>query len=143
MKKQESILAKIAADKELSKAMGKISYYDTERFISDCQDYVAAIKSGRMLCVIGSVSSSGMSRTIKFSSCEKGKERSWYRNYNCLFLSLGYTEAKKGWGYFRIGGCGMDMVFHTNYSIIHDLCRFGFITKKECDSYAQMTPVVL
>lgn len=143
MKKQDIIKAKILANKEVCTKMAKISYYDVDRFIDDCQKYIAAIKSGRMLCIIGSVSSSGMSRTIKFSSCEKGKERSWYRNYNCLFLSLGYTEAIKGWGYYRISGCGMDMVFHTNYSIIHRLHNLGFITKKECESYAQMTPVVL
>jgi hypothetical protein len=119
----------------------KLNHYTEEQFIYDAQKYINAIKEGRMINIINSVSSSGMSRNIKFTSCEGGNDGRYYqRNYTCLFIALGYTEAKKGYGYFRIGGCGMDMIFHTNYSIIHDFKRFGLIADVECATLAQMTP---
>jgi hypothetical protein len=93
-----------------------------------------------MINVIKSVSASGMSRVIKFTSCKKGNNKQYYqRNYNCLFIALDYTESRNKDG-FSISGCGMDMVFHTNYSIIHKLHRLGFINKTECEKLAQMTP---
>jgi hypothetical protein len=84
-----------------------------------------------------------MSRTIKFLSCEKTKTGFYYSNYNCLFDVLGFTPAKGNDFYFRIGGCGMDMIFHTNYTIIHRLHRLGLINKKDCERLAQMTPSVI
>jgi hypothetical protein len=97
-----------------------------------------------MLCVIKSVSKSGMSRVISFHSCEDyvGENRSCYTQYWAFFTALGYTESRNGNG-FTIGGCGMDMVFHTNYTIIHRLYSLDFITKQECDFMAQQTPTVL
>jgi len=91
------------------------------------------------------ITSSGMSRTMKFTSCEfnaKDKRASYY-NYYCLFIALGYSEARAKNYYFSISGCGMDMVFNTNYNIIHNLKRLGFITDEECRKLAQMTPTVL
>lgn len=129
--------------KDLTKAISKVSYYDVDAFISDAKDYISAVKEGRMLCVVVSVSNSGMSRTLKFNSCEKGKNNNfWYRQYNGLFEALGYKPTKNRDG-FRVNGCGMDMVFYTNYSIIHQLMREGFITKNECEVLAQLTPTVL
>jgi hypothetical protein len=97
-----------------------------------------------MCCSIGSVSSSGMSRTIKFLAPEKNIKRGEYQylNFFAFFRILGYTPVKDS-HYFRINGCGMDMVFHTNYSIIHKLHRLGFITKKQCEQLAQATPQVI
>ena len=54
--------------------------------------------------------------------------------------TLGFSPANKNSNYFRIYGCGMDMIFHTNYTIIHKLARLGFLNKKECESLAQNTP---
>ena len=98
-----------------------------------------------MICNIDSVSASGMSRTIKFLSCEKSKRenRFMYLNYFVLFRVLGYTVAGKYGSYFRVSGCGMDMIFHTNYTIIHKLQRLGFISKKQCNHLAQQTPTVI
>ena len=104
--------------------------------------YLKAIKENRMLCTIPHVSKSGMSRVIKFTECSKGKTRYNFLNFNMLFLALGYKRNKNHEGY-NISGCGMDMIFHTNYSIIHKLCRLGFINKKECEVLAQATPTVL
>jgi hypothetical protein len=125
-------------DKEVLKAISKNEYYSQERFIEDAKAYIKAIKERRMLCVITNVSPSGMSRSLKFHSYEK----SYYRQYWAFFKALGYREAKDR-NAFVINGCGMDMIFHTNYTIIHRLFRLGFITKVECDDLAQQTPTNL
>ena len=145
-----NLMANIEANKEILKGISKLNYYTVENFISDAKDYIKAITERRMLCVIEKVSSSGMSRNIKFHSCEQsGKDKTatesrsfYYRQYRCLFMALGYTEVKNS-DSFRIGGCGMDMIFHTNYTIIHRLHRLEFITKEQCEKLAQQTPVVL
>lgn len=128
--------------KELEKAISKVKYYSVENFINDATDYINAIKERRMLCVIHSVSNSGISRNLSFSSCEQSKDgKFYYRNYNCLFLALGYKYAKNNG--FKINGCGMDMIFSTNYNNIHDFERIGLITNEECKVLAQQTPVNL
>lgn len=133
---------KLEQNKELVKALSKVSHYDLDNFIQDAKNYINAIRTGRMLCIIESVSKSGMSRVIKFHSCEKGKNRYWYRQYRAFFIVLGYSEVKNSDG-FRINGCGMDMVFHTNYTIIHNLYRLGLLSKSECEKLAQETPTKL
>lgn len=129
--------------KELQKNIDALKYYSLEQFEQDVQTYVSAIRQRRMLCRIHSVSASGMSRTISFHSCEIGKDgNGWYRQYWSFFKAMGFP-AVKNQNYFRINGCGMDMVFDTNYRIIHNLERLGYLDKKDVDDLAQMTPVVL
>lgn len=140
MKKIEIINAKIKGNKEISKALSSESYYSKDQFIKDGIRYIKAIQERRIICSIGSVSASGMSRTIKFLAPEKGKYGYSYLNFFAFMRALGYTPANKNDHYFRIGGCGMDMIFHTNYTIIHRLQRLGFINKKQCSSLAQETP---
>lgn len=135
--------AKIAANSELYKRICKESYYGIESFEKDAAEYIKAIKERRMLCTIKSVSNSGMSRNIKFHSCQKTKTGYYFRNYWTFFKTLGYTPASSDRDTFRIGGCGMDMIFHTNYTIIHKLHKLGFINKKQCENLAQQTPVIL
>lgn len=105
---------------------------------------VKAIKEGRVVCSIGSVSSSGMSRTIKFVVCMKHKDsyRYSYRNFYAFFSALGYRKSNNR-DYFRISGCGMDMIFHTNYTNIHYMRNLGIITQKQCNYLAQQTPTVI
>lgn len=136
------VTANILADKQISKAISNNEYYSTEQFISDANTYIKAIKEGRMLCIIKSVSNSGMSRVIKFNSCERYNDRHSFRQYCTLFETLGYKESKNRNGY-TVHGCGMDMVFHTNYSIMYTFKRLGLITAKECEVLAQKTPTVL
>lgn len=137
------VTANILADKEINKAISNNSYYEVSDFIRDAQTYIKAIKSRRMLCIIKSVSSSGMSRVIKFNSFEGTKTGGNYRQYWSLFTVLGYKESKSNNSAFTIHGCGMDMVFHTNYSIIHKLGRLGFLNKEQVSHLAQQTPTVL
>lgn len=142
---QKNLIQRIESDKELIKNISKVGYYSPEQFVNDAKRYIKAIKEGRMINVIGSVSSSGMSRTIKFAAPEMNKysKRMQYCNFFCLFKALGYNEARSKDGYFSIGGCGMDMIFNTNYTIIHRLHRLGFISKKVCSHLAQQTPTTL
>ena len=119
---------------------------DAERFEEHAKRYIKAIKEGRMICSIGSVSASGMSRTIKFlemAKCSKPYRKPYaLLNFYEFFQMIGYAVVKDS-DYFRIHGCGMDMVFHTNYSIIQLLHKIGFINSKTCEELAQQTPSVI
>ena len=135
-------MTKEEVEKNIAK---KLKYYSYEQFEKDAVKYIEAIQEGRMLCIIHSVAKSGMSRVMSFHSCEQSEYNPYfynYRQYNCLFIALGHTESKCRNG-FRIGGCGMDMNFATNYNIIHNLHRLGFITREVCNVLAQKTPTVL
>ncbi len=126
----------------ITKSIDKQKYYSEDQFIEDVKMYIKAIKEGRMLNTIHSVSSSGMSRVISFHSCEKNKHGFYYRQYVSLFRALGYSKGNTDYN-FRISGCGMDMIFHTNYSNIHLFYNLGFITKIECAKLCQKTPTTL
>ena len=151
MTKKERIIKQIKSDKHLVSRIDEwfFSIHEDidekiESFIDHSKDYIKAIKSGRMLCVITSVARSGMSRRMKFLSCEDyGKGKYSYRQYVSLFYALGYGGFKSSDESFRISGCGMDMVFHTNYCNIHDFKRLGIINDVQCRKLAQMTPTLL
>lgn len=136
MSTKERIIKKIIAGKCAKNEESASYFYDAAR------DYIKAVKDGRMLCVIESVSQSGMSRVMKFHSCEKNGYGYYYRQYWNFFKSMGYSQAKNSDG-FRVAGCGMDMVFATNYNIIHKLASLGFLNKKQCSELSQKTPTVL
>ena len=134
---------------ELEKDLAK--YNNKERFPLTLQDvtnnaerYIKAVKEGRMINSIGSVSASGMSRTMKFVEVTRAKrgERSNVLDFYTLFDFLGHTKINNS-DYFRINGCGMDMVFNTNYNNIHALHHYGFINKKDCEKLAQQTPTTI
>ena len=142
MKKIERIQANIRANKDLIKRIENERYYSIEALILDAKEYISDVKSGAMYCVIKSVSSSGMSRTMNFGSNRKGLGgRYRNRQYNYFLRMMGETYTKDG--YIRVNGCGMDMVFATNYNIIRELHRLGFVGIRERDELAQMTPIVL
>jgi len=132
----------ITLSSSIKKQISKMQYYTEEDFLRDASAYIEAIKNGSMLCIIHSVAKSGMSRTLKLHSCANNGERYNYRQYINLFEALGYKE-KGNTGAFTVNGCGMDMVFHTNYSIIHTFYNMDLITKEECSHLAQQTPVNL
>lgn len=144
-KKLAAITQNINNDKEIMKKINANTYTSVEGFIDNAIRYINAIRERRMICNIESVSSSGMSRTIKFLSCEFNTKEKFasYTNYYTLFKHLGFTEQRSKNGGFTIGGCGMDMIFHTNYTIIHKLARLGFIDKETCEKLAQCTPTVI
>lgn len=141
MKKIERITKNIESNKELMKGLRKIDL-TIERFISDAQTYLKAVKERRISYTVDTVSRSGMSRTIIITSCEKsiynGKRSFFYRQYNAMLEVMGY-RVKRGYrDAIRVGGCGMNMLFATNYNIVWTLHRLGFINRKQCDVLAQV-----
>ena len=141
------ITTNINNDKAIMKQINSNTYTSVESFIENATAYINAINERRMCNVIKSVASSGTSRVLKFHSFEIYKEtgnkngKGYFRNYYTLFKQLGYQEVKNTG--FRVHGCGMDMVFNTNYNIIHSLHRLGFISKDTCNKLAQYTPNTL
>lgn len=137
----QTITPKVFLTNTITKNLKKINFYNEEDFLKDATAYINAIRENRMINVIGSVSASGMSRTLKFTSCEKNEINGQFyqRNYFTLFKALGYTPVKNS-SYFRVHGCGMDMVFATHYDIIHDFKNIGLISEEECSKLAQRTP---
>lgn len=138
MKKIETLTKNVS---ELQKNFP--NWYGIESFIRDAKQYIKAIKERRMIVNIASVSKSGMTRRMVFNSCEKNKrtKNCYYRQYTGLFTALGTFTVKNH--EIVVGGCGMDMVFHVNYTTIHKLHKLGFITRKECDILAQITPQII
>lgn len=124
----------------LLETYNKNSNYPTtlEEFNISVARYIKASRDNRIMCVINSVSQSGMSRQLKFLE----QPKNYVYNFYALFEVLGYKAIANS-SYFRISGCGMDMVFATNYNIIHELYSLGYITRKTCDRLAQNTPTTL
>ena len=146
MEKIERVTANINNDKELSKAIKTAYSFNpnpAQAFIDDANRYIKAIKNGSMLCSIPHVSASGMSRDIKFLQMAKVKTRYNLMQFWTLFKALGYSEARASRDTFKISGCGMDMVFHTNYTNIHLFGRVGLLNKNQVTHLAQQTPTVV
>ena len=139
--KKERIIQRIENSKEIQKNMP--DFMGSNEFYMNAERYIKAIKDRRMMCNIESVSRSGMSRNMRFFEMD-GSKKDKFRVYNfyAFFLSMGYQKVNDS-DSFRIHGCGMDMIFHTNYTIIHRLQRLGFISQKQCAILAQKTPHVI
>ena len=65
--------------------------------------------------ILKSVSSSGMSRTMKVVTYHEGQviDLTWY----VARAGIGTLTEKNGQRVVRVGGCGMDMGFHVVYSL--------------------------
>lgn len=141
MKKVERITKNIENNKELLKGLKKVDM-PIERFISDAQIYLRAVKERRINYAVDTVSKSGMSRTLIITSCERwrwdGKIRYYYRQYNTMLQAMGYSVKHGYRDSIRVSGCGMNMLFATNYNIVWSLHRLGFISRKQCDILCQM-----
>jgi len=125
----------IKITKEITKRLSMERYYDEESFINDCKSYIKAVQSGRILYKVMTVSKSGMSRTISISSFEGTMTQGYYKNYINLLEAMGYKINDNGDA--KITGCGMNMLFATNYNIIHSLHKMKFISQAKRDILAQ------
>lgn len=147
-KKLAALVTAINADKNITKLLKKEKYATAEALAERILDYVNATREGRVICCIHSVSRSGMSRTLSFYEMAKIDKpmtdgRSYLLlNFWQLFRLLGYTPSRSSGG-FAISGCGMDMVFATNYNIIHRIHLLGGCTEAECKDLAQRKPPVV
>lgn len=128
-------MKKVALSKEILNNLKKNEYYGEEDFIHDCKVYIKALKSGRLQYTVTNVSKSGMSRDINIQSYEGTMLKGYYRQYTGLTAALGYKRS--GWADIRVGGCGMNMMFATNYNIIHDFKRMGLISESDCKTLCQ------
>lgn len=141
MKKVERITKNIENDKELLKNLKKVDM-PVERFISDAQTYLRAVKERRISYTVDTVSKSGLSRTLVITSCERsrweGKISYHYRQYNTMLQAMGYSVKRGYRDSIRVFGCGMNMLFATNYDIVWSLHRLGFISRKQCDVLCQI-----
>lgn len=136
--KQQRIENNIAADKEIIKRINNSSFTSVESFISNAKRYINAIKDGRMLCIVTHVSQSGMSRRFKYLECNGKNGNCSYLNFYTFHKVLGYNHGNDD--AIKVSGCGMNMNFHTNYSIIHRLGRLGFLNKSQVNELSQKTP---
>ena len=130
--------------KYVQKAIDKETYYGNDNFIADVKRYIKACKEHRLICSIDTVSASGMSRTMKFMehSFDRKLKRGYILNFYMLFKVLGHQKVKDS-DYFRITGCGMDMVFNTNYNNIREFKYMGFLQDKTARVLEQNTPAVI
>lgn len=126
----------IKLSKEIEKLISENEYYSIEDFIKDCNCYIKALKSGRLQYKVTHVSKSGMSRDINIQSYEGNMTKGYYRQYSNLTEVLGYKRVN--WADIRVNGCGMNMLFATNYNIVNDFKRMNLITSKECEALCQM-----
>ena len=141
MTKIERITKHIENNKELLKGLKKVDM-SIDQFIRDAQTYLRAVKERRISYTVDTVSKSGMSRTLVITSCERwrwdGKLRYYYRQYNTMLQAMGYSVKRGYRDSIRVHGCGMNMLFATNYNIVWSLHRLGFINRKQCDVLCQM-----
>lgn len=136
----QEILNNVNSNKELQKNFKKLYSFTSEEFIQNAERYIKASKENRIFCIIHSVSKSGMSRKLSFNEANFSKDgRGYFLNFTALFTALGFSDRNKN-GEFTVNGCGMDMVFHTHYTIIRNLYNLGMITKEECEILEQNTP---
>lgn len=126
----------IKLSKEILKRIESEEHYSDDSFISDCKAYIKAVESGRILYGVTHVSNSGMSRNISIKSFEGKMTKGYYRAYTMMLQTLGYKFASKYDSDIKVSGCGMDMLFNTNYNIIHALHGMKFISRKKCDILA-------
>ena len=127
----------VTLSKEMIKNISKNEYYSQEDFIKDCKCYIKALKSGRLQYTVTHVSNSGMSRDIFIQSYEGTMQNGYFRTYFAMLKVLGYKEASKYSNDIKVSGCGMNMLFATNYNIIHDFKRMGLLNNEECKTLAQ------
>ena len=108
----------------------RAEYLQSEDGKSNAERFIKALKEGRLVCSVKHVSSSGMSRVISFCEVRKiGKTYTLFQ-FNWFFKQLGWTYVDS-WNAIRVGGCGMDMIFHTLYSVCSTLQYYGFKVPKD------------
>ena len=127
----------ITLSKDIEKRLSKEEYYTKEMLLDDIQDYIKALKEGRLQYLVMNVSQSGMSRNIYVQSCEQSKTNNsfYFRQYSRMFEMLNYKLDKNY--YVKVSGCGMNRVFATNYYLIHTFKSMNIISESEAEILAQ------
>jgi len=89
----------------------------------NAERFIKALKEERILCSVQSVSKSGASKVIAFREIVKCGKKFSILQFDWFLEQLGYTAKNNG---ISIGGCGMDMIFHTLNSVAGTLKANGF-----------------
>ena len=127
----------ITLSKDIEKRLSKEEYYTKEMLLDDIQDYIKALKDGRLQYLVIKVSPNGMNRNILIQSCEQSKTNNnfYFRQYTRMFEMLGY-KLDKDYN-LRVSGCGMNMLFATNYYLIRTFKSMNIISDAEAEILAQ------
>ena len=127
----------ITLSKEIEKRLSKEEYYTKDMLLDDIQTYIKALKEGRLQYMVMNVSSNGMNRNILVQSCEQNKTSNnfYFRQYSRMFEMLGY-KLNKDYN-IKVSGCGMNMLFATNYNLIHTFKNMNIISSAEAEILAQ------
>ena len=121
---------------EINKNLEKMSFYSKEDLLKDCKCYIKALKAGRVQFRVTHVSKSGMSRNIFIQSFEGKMTKGYYRTYSNMLKALGFSIVKNS-NDIRVSGCGMNMLFSTNYEIMYSFLSMGIIKKRTCKILSQ------
>lgn len=120
-------------DKQVAK------FLQSENGKMNAERFIKALKEGRILVSIPHISSSGMSRVIRFREISKfesyGKTYPQILQFDWFLEQLGYCY-DKNWDGIKIGGCGMDMVFATLDAVSSSLKYYGFDVPEDYTSLA-------
>lgn len=113
------------------------AFLESEDGKRNAERFIKALKERRLVCSVKHVSKSGMSRVISFcemNSCTEGRN---HRKRRYDILQFNWFFGRLGWSYdddwyaIRVGGCGMDMVFHVLYEVASQLKYYGFNVPKD------------
>ena len=127
--KKELKMEGIGLTKEVLKNLAKNEYYTKDNFCEDIESFIAAIRDGRLITEVISVSRSGMSRNIMVKAFEGDYKNGYYRNFIGMFRTLGEKVTDKG--YIKVSGCGMNMVFSLKNQTLLSFENMGFLQKGE------------
>jgi len=125
--------------REIEKLIEKLGdeYYTSDRFVFDAKEWIKCIGNGTTMCIVVSVSRSGMSRRLKYVSFVGGHYRVWSR----FFSALGYKP--DGNNAITVSGCGMDLNFNHCYNVAHKLHSLGLLSKLRLSGVSQSTPTIM
>jgi len=103
-----------AYDKENTPEQKRVYIYrQNKAILSELMDIKKALYNGSFYMRVESVSRNGMSRGLKMAYVKKNKLIT-VRSKQILHLA---GQTKEG----RISGCGMDMIFHSQYTLFCNL----------------------
>lgn len=101
-------------------------YLQSENGKRNAERFLKAVREHRILCNVKRVSSSGMSRVIGVYEIQNDENgRPHILQFNWFLGQMGWTYSDKD-NAIRVGGCGMDMIFHLLYTTVENLRYYGF-----------------
>jgi len=102
----------------VDQAVKNNEYATIESATQQMKCIVNAMKTGKILAKVDHVSTSGMTRHISFYYIYKGRLCSIANTWIGREL-FDYTSRANGWTmkrFYKVQGCGMDMIFNTLYN---------------------------